>query len=312
MIAGYRGVFPFLAGMVLLGVAIPAQFDRIAAFYSKKTFPRAQFSTQPGDRDVVETLRLPAVLAVLKFELSQPENLPDVGSGERGQLAAILDDSRLVLDYTGAQERMAVTRGGQAIDGNLVRFDQAAFYVSGAPRPAHEIARIILHELGHVWQLRHGSVTRYLFKESLPEYLEANLPAANFSAAALERVTALLAGKAPDNDSVRFGPDEAAWEGTWEVTSHWTKPAGKSKTSATWRFTVEALGGGKCRIQAGRNEFFGTIEDGDLHWTDPGLGVHQIVHYIFWRDGDGLTGVFDGKDRAGQEIAGDYEGQRIE
>jgi hypothetical protein len=285
-----------------------ADYEKIADYYSRNRFPGVQIKTPGGDADIVQKLNLPAVLAVLKYELARKENFRGLSFTERGQLVKILLDSNLVLEYTGFQERMAVTRGGQAIDANLVRFDQAAFYSSGDPRPAHEIAQIILHELGHVWQLRHGTVTRYVVKERWPTYLEANLPKANFEAGVLAQVAALAGGQKRDDDAAGFVAGTVAWEGTWQVTSHWTTP---KRNPVTWRFTVEALPGNKCRIRAGGKVFYGTITGNTLQWTDHGQGVHKIVKYAFHRAGDVLTGEFEGKDRADCDISGKYNGSRV-
>lgn len=299
-----------IAAFFFLAGAGFADFEKIADYYTRSRFPGVQIRTPADDAAVVRQLNLPAVLAVLKYELAGKGNFPGLAFAERGQLVKILLDPRLVLEYTGFQERLAVTRGGQAIDANLVRFDQAAFYLSGEPRSAYEIAQIILHELGHIWQLRHGTLTRYIVKERWPDYLAANLPAANFNEQALARVAALMEGQTQD-DAAAFEPDTVAWEGTWEVTSHWTLP---KRDPVTWRFTVEALPGSKCRIRAGSKVFYGTITGNALEWTDNGQGVHKFVKYSFHRtgDGDALKGEFAGKDRADRDISGNYTGSRVE
>lgn len=297
-----------VAGVLALGGAAGAQFDKIADYYGRNNFPSVSIRTDERDADVVDKLNLRAVLAVLKYELARKDTFSSLSAAERGQLIALLADSRLVLEYTGLQERQAVTRGGQAINKDLVRFDQAAFFVSGEPRPAHFVAGIILHELGHVWQLRHGWGTFTPFKEGWPEELESSLPAANFDAAVLSRVAGLLAGKKEAEPAAAFAADTVGFDGTWQVTSTWTKPR---KASATWRFQVEALSGSQCRIRAGGNMFLGTVEGNTLTWSDEGLGIHKIVTYIFRRDGDMLTGDFKGKDRLDNDIEGKYTGSRV-
>jgi hypothetical protein len=142
----------------------------------KGTPPRIQLATDNPARDgsVFRDLQVPEVLAQLKHDLATNKTL-DISASDRANLLAILDDPNMRLVYTGKQSLLAHSTGGQAIDKNTVNINSEGFLRQGAPKPLPEIAAILLHEIGHISQLRNNLFNLPWGQESWPEELEAEV-----------------------------------------------------------------------------------------------------------------------------------------
>ncbi|MFN8443721.1 MAG: vWA domain-containing protein [Caldilineaceae bacterium] len=191
-------------------VTAVAQAKTIEEFYQTETAPQPQLSTEM-DRDakVFQELKVPAILAALKYDLTAG-SWPKLSESERKQLLSILNDSKLKIIYTGQQSSLAHSSGGQTIDKNTIKFHQDGFYAQGAPRSSYELAKIILHELGHVHQERYNTLPRPLrTKEWFPEELETQLLPDHFTAEVIDKLTKQLAGSEPETPDTQSGNSSA-------------------------------------------------------------------------------------------------------
>lgn len=185
----------FLLALLCFGAAA-AQSQPVAEFYQTETPPQPQLTTELArDAQVFQELKIPAVLAMLKYELTTGA-WPKLAQAERNQLLAILTDPTLKIIYTGQQSTLAHSSGGQTIDKTTIKFHQDGFYAQGAPRSPYELAKIILHEVGHVHQERYNTMPRPLrTKEWFPEELETQLLPDHFTSAAIDKLAKQLAGE---------------------------------------------------------------------------------------------------------------------
>lgn len=132
--------------------------------------PQVQMVTDDPARDgsVFRDLQVPEILAQLKHDVATNKT-PDIGASDRSNLLAILDDPNMRLVFTGKQSLLAHSTGGQAIDKNTVNISAEGFFRQGAPKPLPEIAAILLHEIGHVSQIRNNLFNLPWAQESWPE-----------------------------------------------------------------------------------------------------------------------------------------------
>jgi hypothetical protein len=175
-------------------------------------------SQQAADASVFTTLQMPAILAVLNYELatsawpnlSSGFDAPGLGGSQPGQLAglpstaqvqqairAILNDPALTMIYTGKQSTLPESAGAQVIDDHTVLINQEGLYFQGAPLSSYTIAQHVIHELGHVFQQRNWTSAHLLLstqasKEELPDQLETGLLPDNFAPDQIAQVTKYL------------------------------------------------------------------------------------------------------------------------
>ncbi len=205
-----------LSVSVMEGVAY-AQSDDIREYYDRENrngqrnqIPATQIQTSDSGRGVPEQFRVREILAVIKYELAKKSGFPDLSTSVRKDMLRILSDPDLVLYYTDKQKKKSgvpyanATAAGQATEKNRALLHQAAFYDSEGKRLSnHKIAALILHELGHVHQLRYNWAPRPLTtKEWFPNELAAQLPTTNFANETLDEVSRYIekreAGEAED------------------------------------------------------------------------------------------------------------------
>ncbi|MBI3926632.1 MAG: hypothetical protein HY319_13910 [Armatimonadetes bacterium] len=218
--------------MLALGTQ-PAAGNPVIDYYQTKTLPRAQWSLEEPVRDAKELgiLQIPAIVAILKCELATG-NWPKTSLADRKQLVAILNDPKMKFVYTGRQSTLAHASGAQAIDKTTCLFHQDGFFLATEPREAHVIARHILHEVGHVHQLRHNYLPRPgSTKEWFPEELEAQLSPSNFMPEKVAEVTAFLEGRSASP------PPQAGDRFTAEIQEHPVDGGGEY-----WGLREETLG----------------------------------------------------------------------
>ena len=172
-----------------------------------KTPPYPQMRAEmQRDKDVFQRLRIPAILAILSHELSEGR-WTDLAQEDRKRLLDILHDPKLQLVYTGKQSLLAHSSGAQTIDKNLVKLHQEGLFRRGEPLPPHQIARHLLHELAHVYHLRHNWAPRPgRTKEWWPEELEKQLSARNFASECAAQMDRFLTG-----DKVDYGYFGGEW-----------------------------------------------------------------------------------------------------
>ncbi len=136
---------------------------------------------------------LPDVLGTLKVTLDDdtrwPQGANTIRQDIRHQMARILEDPRLVFEYSPPLVPVAhlgtKVVAAQTIDGNRIRLSRFAGGPSG--RDPTVLAQTVAHELLHVFQVRHqGKALNSFFEPAweLPAYaLEAQLPAGAFAGA---------------------------------------------------------------------------------------------------------------------------------
>ncbi|HOB54297.1 MAG TPA: hypothetical protein PK176_10345 [Acidobacteriota bacterium] len=176
--------------------AAPVDTDAIKEYYESATRPRVQLVAEQGrDAGVFAELQVPTILAALKYQLDKG-TWSNLARADRQRLVDCLNDSNLKFIYTGLQSSMAMAAGGQTIDANTVKFNQDGWYSSGGggeARSALAIAKIIIHELGHVYQERYNYLPRPgPTKEWFPNELEEQLPADMFTPEALRELAKIL------------------------------------------------------------------------------------------------------------------------
>lgn len=200
------GLLAFLLLMVWFGAAV-AQTQTAEEFYQKETAPQPQLTTEMArDANVFQDLKIPAVLAMLNYDLTNGA-WPKLSQTQRKELLSILNDPALKIIYTGQQSTLSHSSGGQTIDKTTIKFHQDGFYVQGAPRTPYELAKIILHEVGHVHQERFNTLPRPLrTKEWFPEELETQLLPEHFTKEAIDKLAKQLAGD--DKDAANTPPDD--------------------------------------------------------------------------------------------------------
>lgn len=187
-----------------------AQAQTFEEFYQTETAPQPQLSSEM-DRDakVFQELKVPAILAALKYDLTTG-SWPKLSQSERRQLLSILNDPKLKIIYTGQQSTLAHSSGGQTIDKETIKFHQDGFYLQGAPKSPYELAKIILHELGHVHQERFNTLPRPLrTKEWFPEALETQLLPDHFTPELIDKLAKQLAGAGPEPSAAQAGGSSA-------------------------------------------------------------------------------------------------------
>jgi len=184
-------------GLIAAGAAaVPVDTEDFKDYYETAQRPRVQLVAEQGrDAGVFAELRVPTILAAIKYQLDTG-TWAKLSRADRKRLVACLDDPNLKFIYTGKQSSMAMAAGGQVIDANTVKFNQDGWYSSGAggeARGTYDIAKIIIHELGHVYQERYNYLPRPgPTKEWFPEELEEQLPADLFTPEALRELAKIL------------------------------------------------------------------------------------------------------------------------
>jgi hypothetical protein len=252
--------------------AAPADIEDLKNYYETTRPPQVQLLVeQSRDASVFTTLQVPAILAALKHQLERGA-WANLSAADRGRLVDILNDPNMRFIYTGLQSSMTITAGGQTIDANTVKFHQDGWYSSGfgaEARSPHVIARIILHELGHVYHERYNYLPRPgPTKEWFPNALENQLPAEPFTPEAIQALTQLLNGKSNDAGS--------------EISGHWRRDdshvvffagSGGSVTGTIVTLTPHLA---NCGFSVGEQTFV-------LSQTGPGSYTGKIK----WRSSDG-------------------------
>jgi hypothetical protein len=191
-----------LAGILLVAPAARAAdpasnpaLNDLSHFYDtyKNPLPATKLKTEEGvDPAVFNQLQIPALLAAIKFHVREGK-WSNLSYADRMKIAASLDDPNLQLIYTGRQSLLAHSSGGQTIDRNTIKFHQDGWYLNGAPKSSHEIAKVILHELGHIYQKRHVTGADWNpFKERFPNGLEPELPGNLFTEETVQGLTELI------------------------------------------------------------------------------------------------------------------------
>ena len=205
-----------LAAMAAVG-ASPTVDEDLKDYYETAKPPKMQLVAAEGrDAGVFTELQVPAILAALKYQLDQGA-WSNLARADRKRLLDILDDPGMKLIYTGLQSSLATAAGGQTIDASTVKINQDGWYSSGGggvPRSSFDIAKIILHELGHVYQERYNYLPRPgSTKEWFPEELEKQLPASLFTPETIHALTKVLNRDTggPCNDI------SGSWQGVLEV-----------------------------------------------------------------------------------------------
>jgi hypothetical protein len=216
--------------LVLIGTSLAANATPVEWYESRgitPPHPRMR-SEMARDKVVFERLRIPALLAILRYELSEGR-WRDLSRTDRTRLLQILDDRDLQLVYTGKQSLLAHSSGAQTLGAKLIKINQEGFYKLGAPLSYYQIAQHILHELGHVYQIRHNWLPRPgRTKEWFPESLEGQLNPASFSSANMARIAGFLSGKGA---GVHYGYFGGKWicpaRGIMELTQTGSEIEGK-------------------------------------------------------------------------------------
>ena len=154
-------------------------------FYQNNKPPKVTLQiAQARDARVLRQLNIPAILALLKFELVTG-TWSELSNQDRQRFIAILDDPNLVFTYTGKQSLKVHSSGLQTIDANHVLINQEGLFSTAqgaAPRTPYNIAQHLFHELGHVYQRRHTYLSEYNpFHERWPTSLEKQLASTHFT-----------------------------------------------------------------------------------------------------------------------------------
>jgi hypothetical protein len=197
-------VTPLLASLAL--AVVPPTYAEapdppgtaVNEYYQFHKRPNPKLETrEANDANVFQLRQVPAVLAALKYDLNRGSMLK-IPLAERQRLSAILDDPGLHLIYTGEQPKPNITgesAAAQTISADTILLHYLAFY-SGEdsnPRTPYQIAKLLLHEIGHVDQRRNSwsETAQELnpFKERHPTWLEGQLPSDDFSDDAIKNVT---------------------------------------------------------------------------------------------------------------------------
>lgn len=202
----YIRLLAFLFSILWFGAA-GAQSQSVEEFYQRETPPQPQLTADMArDANVFQELKIPAVLAMLNYDLTNG-GWPKLSQAQRKELLSILNDPTLQIIYTGQQSTLSHSSGGQTIDKSTIKFHQDGFYLQGAPRTPYELAKIILHEVGHVHQERFNTMPRPLrTKEWFPEELETQLLPDHFTPEAMAKLAKQLAGS--DQETTNTQPED--------------------------------------------------------------------------------------------------------
>lgn len=139
--------------------------------------------------DTFIDLKISEILSALKYELAS-NRLSGQSAETQKQLLDIINDPALKMIYTGKQSLFAHSSGAQTLDKDTILFNQEGFFQTGAALPAYTIARHIIHEIGHVHQLRYNWGPRPgSTKEWFPEELEKGLSPENFSEESISEIS---------------------------------------------------------------------------------------------------------------------------
>jgi Mg-chelatase subunit ChlD len=144
---------------------------------------------------VVASSKVPALLAILKYSLTQSGQWTGLTFDQRKRLRDLVDDPGLEIKFTREQSQMACSAGGQCLDKNHVLIHQVGYFsaVNGT-RSGFDIAKLLLHEIGHVDDTRNNLFT--VRTEKYPEYLEEQIDKLKdeFSPEQVDKVATVLAG----------------------------------------------------------------------------------------------------------------------
>lgn len=250
-------------GLIAAGAAAaPLDTEAIKDYYDSATPPRVQLVAEQGrDAGVFAELQVPTILAALKYQLDKG-TWTKLARADRQRLLDCLNDSNLKFIYTGLQSSMAMAAGGQTIDANTVKFNQDGWYSSGGggeARSSLAIAKIIIHELGHVYQERYNYLPRPgPTKEWFPNELEEQLPADLFTPEALRELAKILNRQTDGPCSDLSG----AWAGVLAVTDVQGSSAinvGQKRNVGGGNFTITQEG---CEVTLKfmTNEICGTVK----------------------------------------------------
>jgi hypothetical protein len=242
--------------------AAPVDTQAIKEYYESATPPRVQLVAEQGrDAGVFAELQVPTILAALKYQLDKG-TWTKLSRADRQRLLDCLNDPNLIFIYTGLQSSMAMAAGAQVIDANTVKFNQDGWYSSGGggvARTSFDIAKIIIHELGHVYQERYNYLPRPgPTKEWFPEELETQLPADLFTPESLQEITKILNRQTDGPCSDLSG----SWTGVLAVTDVQGSSAinvGQKRNVGGGNFTVTQTG---CEVTLKfmTNEIRGTVK----------------------------------------------------
>ncbi|NLI47055.1 MAG: hypothetical protein GX414_08105 [Acidobacteria bacterium] len=239
----------------------PADTEAFKEYYESATPPRVQLVAEQGrDAGVFVELQVPTILAALKYQLDKGI-WAKLARADRQRLVDCLNDSNLRFIYTGLQSSMAMAAGGQTIDANTVKFNQDGWYSSGGGGEARSplaIAKIIIHELGHVYQERFNYLPRPgPTKEWFPNELEDQLPADMFTPEALRELAKILTRETDGPCSDISG----AWTGVLAVADVQGSSAinvGQKRNVSGGNFTV-IQEGCEVTLKFMTNEIRGTV-----------------------------------------------------
>jgi hypothetical protein len=190
---------------ILLGVEAAAAEDPIAEYYKNHPLPAVKLVDVDPEGHPIRDYQIPAVLAVLKYELDTG-TWPNLARSDRDYLISYLDDPNLTIRFTGERTQQMAGTGGQAIDRNTIKITEDGLSSVEGSRGSYAHARTILHELCHIYQKR-SIAYGWIFKERWPEAVEAQLPRGNFDEVTISRVTKGLSGATsadapPPNDEL--------------------------------------------------------------------------------------------------------------
>jgi len=264
MINGFRSTLVLVClGLIAAGAAAaPVDTGDFKDYYETAQRPRVQLVAEQGrDAGVFAELQVPTILAALKYQLDKG-TWAKLVRADRQRLLDCLNDSNLKFIYTGLQSSMATAAGGQTIDANTVKFNQDGWYSSGGggvARSPFDIAKIIIHELGHVYQERYNYLPRPgPTKEWFPNELEEQLPADLFTPEALRDLAKILNRQTDGPCSDLSGP----WAGVLAVTDITGASAirvGQKRNVGGGNFTITQEG---CEVSLKfmTNEIRGTVK----------------------------------------------------
>jgi hypothetical protein len=199
-----------LAALGCAGLARPASMPprTLEEFYELNTRPGMTLAAEDqAGAGVLKQLQVPTVLALLKYELVEG-SWPALDPADRARLITILEDPGLRLIYRDRQADpgFALVTGCQTIDGNTVYcYPEAWLNSSRESRGPYEIARIVLHELGHVYHERYNWLPRPLGSDEwFPDALAGMLSPANFTPERVAQLERLFAERERFLDEMSF------------------------------------------------------------------------------------------------------------
>jgi len=253
---------PQFLGLILVVGSLGISQEKAVEWYQNTSFPLPRpilTAEMERDRNIFSELQIPAILALIKFDMAAG-SWPKLSAAERQALLDILDDPDLELIFSGKQSLRPASAGGQVLNRNQVQFNQEGFYFSGVPRSPYEIARIILHELGHIHQERHNWLPRPgLTKEWFPNSLEAQLEETLFSQEEVARMKSYMEQRAYSDIS-----------GTWWLSGGGTFEIQQSGSEISWTLSIpnrkiKHFGQGTYRNGVFNGSFVDSSNPGGLH-----------------------------------------------